>query len=242
VSAKKTAAKRKAPAKKAAATRKRAVKKKAAKKQATAKKVTTKKVARAVKKVATKKAAEAGFATSQETLSQAMGISRSTLNRLKRIKGCPTATADGRYKISDFADFYQKHKKADPADEAEAAARKELRELDLEKKRLEVAERRMEYDLKRGLLMDAEEVKQVLGEAFGGITQTMRDSETAIAPQVAGCEYIEALEIVRNSNREALSRFSLGDWAKKKAFWRNIFAELQDLQTTFNPGSGQNVT
>jgi len=225
---KKTTPKKKAPAK----SRKTAKKKAPAKKGA----VTKKKVA---KKAASNSEPRRGYCNSQQELADFLNCSRSKINRLQRKEGSPKKTADGKYPMVEWKEFAEKHDKdfseKDVELELERKAKREIQEIKLAKEKLELEEM-------MGNVMHIDDVCKVLSQAFSGMTQALKDSEHKISPLVAGLDVPEARSVIRANHIDALQRFSLGDWAKKKPFWRKVYAQLRDLQAIYSPGNGQSET
>ncbi len=229
-SAKRKSGPRAAPGRKAAA--KRVAKKKSApKKEAPSEKTPE----QAEKSDGVKR----GHAKNQEELCKILGISRSTLARYLRRDGHPGKKANGGYPIQPWVEFHEQQKKNYSVDDAEALLEKKAK-----RRRAEVALEieQLELDQKRGLLEDRDEVVKVVGQAFGAMVQHLKEADHALAHQVAGLDVAEATEVLRQRRIEAMERFSLGDWAKKKPFWGPVYAELRGLLETLNRGSGQSGT
>lgn len=167
-----------------------------------------------------------------------LGVSRSTVSRLKRRDGAPKTRPDGTYPAQEWKEFYEKNAGKYSLDDDELAlerrAKRQIAEIKMEREMLEL-------ETERGNLISIDECCRVLTEAFGGAVQAFRDSEHSIAPLVAGLDVPAARSVIRKSNIDALMKFSLGEWAKKKAFWRIVYAKLRDLRETLSRGNGQSV-
>lgn len=240
--AKKKAAVKKSPAK-PPQKKKAAVKKAVSRPNRAAKPVkkkgTPKKATAPVGKVNAKPPKGGAYVTSEQELSKFLDCSRSTISRLKRKEGCPEKTADGKYPMAAWKEFYEKNKENYSVDDEELAGeRRAKREL------ADVRLKRELFDLEReqGQYMHIDEVLKIVSQAWSGAVQHLKDAEHLVAPLVAGLDVPEARKLIRQTNIDVLERFSLGDWAKKKAFWSKVYAQLRDLRETLNPGSGQSAT
>ena len=225
-------------AKKAAATPKTARKAGPETKKAPAKNAGAKKEASAAGNSAGSVRGKA-FASSEAELAEFFDCSRATISRMKRKPGCPKPTADGKYPLAEWKEHFERNKENFSLDDRELAfertAKRKLAEVRLEREKLEL-------EIEQGRYISIDECCMVLTQAFGGAVQSFRDAEHSMAPLVAGLDVPEARSLIRRTHIDALQRFSLGDWAKKKAFWRNVYAQLQDLQETYNRGSGLSGT
>lgn len=240
--AKKKAAPKKAPSK--APQKKKAAPKKAALKANRAakpvkKKGTPKKATAPVKKTATKPEKGGAYVTSEQELAKFLGCHRSTISRLKRKEGCPEKTADGKYSRAAWKEFYEANKDNYSIDDEELAGeRKAKRELADVKLKREL----FELEREQGQYLHVDEVVKIVTQAWSGAVQHLKDAEHLVAPLVAGLDVPEARKLIRQTNIDVLERFSLGDWAKKKAFWSKVYAQLRDLRETSNLGSGLSAT
>lgn len=179
------------------------------------------------------------FAASEKELAEFFNCSRSTISRLKRRPNCPKTTADGKYPLAEWKEFFERESGEFSIDDGELAferkAKRQLAEVRLERERFEL-------EIEQGKFISIDEACAVIAQAFAGTVQAFRDSEHTVAPLVAGLDVPEARSVIRSANIDALQRFSLGDWAKKKPFWRTVYAQLRDLQATSSLGSGLSET
>jgi transcriptional regulator with XRE-family HTH domain len=235
----------KAPQKKKAAPKKAVSKSNRAagpvKKKGTAKKATVPPKKAAKKATApTEKAAKGGaYVHSEKELCKFLGCSRSTVSRLKRKEGNPGATADGKYSRAAWKEFFEANKENYSIDDEELAgerrAKRELADVKLKRELFEL-------EREQGQYLHVDEVVKIVSQAWSGAVQHLKDAEHLVAPLVAGLDVPEARRLIRQTHIDALQRFSLGEWAKKKAFWRTVYAQLHDLRETLNLGSGQSET
>lgn len=202
----------------------------------TTKKTTKKKVA--TKPKSTKKKLP-NYVHNEKELAERLGISRSTIGRMKGHEKCPEATADNRYLVSEWVEFKKTWDKIKGRIGSQSELKLQLLnekiEKDLEKQEIELEEL-------RGRLMSVDEVCQVLGDAFLGLITMQKNFTNTLAPEVSGLSPTECMKLMREANRDALGEFALGEWAKKKRFWDNVYVILQDLQATYSHGSGQSGT
>lgn len=141
--------------------------------------------------------------------------------------------------MSEWKEFYEKEKGNHSVDDAELAGeRKAKRELSEVKLELE----KIELEKARGEVENVETICRILTQAFAGAVQHLKDAEHVIGPLVSGLDVPDAKKLIRKSHIEAMEKFSLGEWAKKKPFWAKVYAHLQDLQATLNRGSGLSET
>jgi len=238
--------KRTSTAKKAATKKKTASRRTPKKKAAPKKKVAASKKRPAPKKKAARKKKPAptaqkgrAYADSQQKLAEFLNCSRSTINRLLRKDGAPAKTADGKYPLVEWQEFYAKNNKDATVDDAELLlerkAKRRRAEVALEKEELELA-------IAKGELISTEEACRIVSQAFAGTVQGMKDMEHTLAPLCSGLDVPAARAEIRKGSIKALEKFSLGDWAKKKAFWRTVYVLLRDLQATSSLGNGQSAT
>lgn len=204
------------------------------------KKKGTPKKANAPKKKPVKKALRGkAHLTSQQELADFLSCSRSTISRLLRKEGCPKKTADGKYPMAAWKEFYEINKENYSVDDEELAgerrAKRELADVKLQRELFELQREMGDY-------MHVDEVMKIISQAWSGAVQHLKDAEHLVAPLVAGLDVPEARKLIRQTNIEALHRFSLGDWAKKKAFWSKVYAQLRDLRETCSLGSGPSAT
>lgn len=179
------------------------------------------------------------WAKSQIELSKALGCDRKTVQRMMKIDGNPGKTEDGRYNITAWklwcAETGHLSKKiAHPLDSKAA--------LEAEGQRLKNEKLEMENALTRGELMHVDEVAKVLTEMVGAFASGMRGVKHTLAPQVVGTTTGEASKRIGKEVEAQLTKLSLGEWAKKKAFWSRLYAHLQDLRKRYNLGDGLNGT
>lgn len=203
------------------------------------KKGTPKKATPPKKKPAKKALRAKAHVTSQQELADFLNCSRSTISRLLRKDGCPKKTADGKYPMAPWKEFYEINKENYSVDDEELAgerrAKRELADVKLQRELFELQREMGDY-------MHVDEVIKIVSQAWSGAVQHLKDAEHLVAPLVAGLDVPEARKLIRQTNIEALHRFSLGDWAKKKAFWSKVYAQLRDLRETCSLGSGPSAT
>lgn len=192
---------------------------------------------KAAKKAANrgKPAAPRGRIGSEADLAKFLTVSRSTISRLKRKPDCPAAAADGTYSAAEWKEFYEANRGNFGAEDEDAVlerrAKRQMAEVKLERELLEL-------EVERGKYLGADETCEVLTQAFGAMVAALKDSEHTMAPVVAGLDVPEAKALIRKTYIDALMRFSVGDWAQKKTFFRTVSATLRDLQETLSRGNG----
>lgn len=217
---------------------KKKIAKKKAPKKAPAKKASRKTVPfKARAKAERKNASE--FAYSQAELCEKIGCSRSTITRMSRRPGCPKKTADGRYHWKEWKKFIESEPKdptpGDLVSQRKSDAEARLKEAKAKDAELELAER-------EGRLIDVDEAIRVIGEAFGGMVVAMKELDTTLSPIAAGLSVAQCTKAVRKELARVLERFTIGEWAKKKPFWRAASESLQNLQMSDPLGVGPNGT
>ena len=210
----------------------------------------------AAKKAAAKKKGRPGrkkvYAKNQHDLAAELGISRSTVSRLVRRPDCPRPTADGKYHIEKWREFYkgtgghQVHGE-DPDIAKQKRVKTRLAEIALEEKELELS-------LKSGETIDLETATTVLGSIVGEVVQAIRDSDNSTAPDIVGMTVPNALKRLREDRRTALRHVTVPDHAKKKprdhdpiesgraTFFTKLSKKLPDLPAMSLLGPGQSNT
>ena len=182
------------------------------------------------------------WVSSQVELAKELGdCDRKTIQRWLKIEGDaapPGKASDGRYNVTAWKLWAHNHgklgKRQPPIEDKQA--------LELAGIRLRNEKQEIENAVRRGELMHVDEVCKVLTEMTSGFVQGARGLEHTLAPQVAGSMVAEAAKRIRREVEAILTRLSLGEWAKKKTFWSNVYAHLFDLHKRFNLGGGQSDT
>jgi hypothetical protein len=181
------------------------------------------------------------WAKSQVELAQHLKCSRKTVNRYLEIEGDeapPAPTPDGRYNVTLWKLWCQDHghlkKKLTDAADRQAL---EDRTIALRNERME-----MENAIKRGELISIDEASRVITEMVGGFVAGIRGMKHTLGPLVVGVPVPEATKRIGRESDNQLTKLSLGEWAKKKAFWSTISALLSDLHKRYNLGAGQSET
>jgi hypothetical protein len=179
------------------------------------------------------------WAKNQTELAEALGCDRKTIQRWvkSRDADCPGAMADGRYNVTLW--------KLWVANKGKKPAKRRLDDkvdLDKENTRLRNEKLEIENAVRRGQLMDVDEVCKVITEMVSGFVKRVRGSKHTLAPQVTGVSVPEATKRIGREVEEALNELALGDWAQKKTFWSIVSATLSDLRKRHNLGDGLNDT
>jgi phage terminase Nu1 subunit (DNA packaging protein) len=179
------------------------------------------------------------WAKNQTELAEAMGCDRKTISRWLKEKDpeCPGKTSDGRYNITLWRLWGEKKGKK-PA----ARLGGDKGALELEILRLKKAKMEMENALMRGQLIDVDECSKVLASMVRNAYESLRGIKHTLASQVVGVSIPEASKRIQREVDEQLQTLSLGEWAKKKAFWSIIYATLGDQHSTYLLGDGESKT
>lgn len=178
------------------------------------------------------------WAKNQTELAEAMGCERKTISRWLKEKDpeCPGKTSDGRYNITLWRLWSEKKGKK-PAGRLGG----DKGSLELEILRLKKAKMEMENAQMRGQLIDVDECATVLASMVRNAYESLRGVKHTLASQVVGVSIPEASKRIQREIDAQLLTLSLGEWAKKKAFWSIIYATLGDQHSMFLPGDGESV-
>lgn len=181
------------------------------------------------------------WASSQAQLATMLGCSRRQVQRFLKIEGeeaAPAPTSDGRYNVTLWKIWASEHGHL-RKQLSQAADRQMLedRQVALRNEKLEI-----ENAVRRGELMDVDEVCRTITEMVSGTVDTARTMKHALAPRVVGLTVPEATKRIGQEMDHALTKLSLGEWAKKKPFWSKVSAHLSDLHKRFNLGDGLSAT
>lgn len=179
------------------------------------------------------------WAKNQVELAQALGCERKSISRWLKEKDpeCPGKSSDGRYNITLWKLWIEKKDKK-PA--ARLGGDKGAVELDI--LRLKKAKLEMENAQMRGQLIDIDECVGVLALMVRNAYESLRGVKHTLASQVVGVSIPEASKRIQREIDEMLLNLSLGEWAKKKAFWQTVYAMLGDLHKTYRLGDGESKT
>lgn len=181
----------------------------------------------------TQQAPETGFAKNQVELAAAIDYDRKTIQRWLKIEGCPGAKSDGRYDIEAWKKWIHDTRRGHGKKEGKT-------KVDIETQIAELKREGLELEMKkiRGQLMDVDEVCQVMVGLFAGTVGALRTLRHEVATQVVGVSVAEATKRLGNAQDAVLEKLSLGEWAKKKAFWSTVSARLSALQQKLLPSTG----
>ncbi|CAB4158881.1 hypothetical protein UFOVP736_50 [uncultured Caudovirales phage] len=179
------------------------------------------------------------WAKNQTELAQALGCERKTISRWLKEKDpeCPGKTADGRYNITLWRLWTEKKGKKPVGRLGGDKGSLELDLLRLKREKMEMENAQM-----RGQLIDVDECSAVLSSMVRNAYEALRGIKHTLASQVVGVSIPEASKRIQREVDSQLATLSLGEWAKKKAFWSSIYATLGDLHLTSAPGDGLSKT
>jgi len=178
------------------------------------------------------------WAKNQVELAKHLGCDRKSISRWLKEKDpeCPGAMPDGRYNVTLWKLWTEKKGKK-PSNRLGM----DKGGLELEKLRLQNEKLELENRIKRGELMDIDEVCGVLSDMVSGFVKVVRGRKHSLAPQVIGVGVPEATKRIDRSDREALNELALGDWTQKKTFWSSVSAALSVQRKRHNLGDGLNA-
>jgi hypothetical protein len=180
--------------------------------------------------------------TNELELAKRLGFTnRKTVSRMKRHDAAPKARADGSYEVSkwiEFRDNVWNVEKTRP----DIGGNSPLTEIKIDREKLRLLHDQLDYDEALGKLESQEEVQKVIGDMASGLFTAIRQLEHELYRDFSGMTDVEAKDALRSAIRKTMEKFSLGEWAKKKAFWSPIYAQLRDLQATLKSGSGSTPT
>jgi hypothetical protein len=91
----------------------------------------------------------------------------------------------------------------------------------------------------RGELCSRDEVIEVLSAMMVSHQAEMRKLKNELAITTAGGSVPENAKAIGQAVLQALQAISLGEWAKKKVFWRYVSPRLSDLLRNYSLGSGE---
>ena len=189
-----------------------------------------------------KKQGSPTYVPNEHALARAIGYSdRSTIQKMREHPEAPKKSKRGYYvpawKKFDEQVWRPSRQKNAKIEDATEMAKARLRKVELDNEA-----RELKLKKERGELVSLDEVNTVITEAFVGMVHELNRQANEAAPDLAGLDTLEAMELLKEKNRAVLENFALGEWAKKKAFWDRVYAKFQDLQATYNLGSGESAT
>ena len=182
------------------------------------------------------------WVSSQVELAKALATTfgscdRKSINRFLKIDGNPWKTSDGRYNVTAWKLWC-----AETGHLNKKVAVMSSTDLDDQNKRLKNEKLELENAVTRGELMHVDDVCKVLCEMVGAFAGGIRGMKDTLATQVVGLSTAEAAKRIRVESDTQLTKLALGEWAKKKAFWSSVYAQLSDLHKKFSLGAGLNAT
>ena len=180
------------------------------------------------------------WAKNQTELAQHLECERKSIQRWLKSGDpeCPGRTPDGRYNITLWKLWISKAGK-----QVRSTTRgKDKGDLEIENMGLRNEKLKIENMLRQGELMHVDEVCKVLTDMLGAAVLRAKQVKHTLAGAVIGVSLPEATKRIDREVHEVLSELSLGDWAKKKAFWSSVYAHLQDLQAKISLGDGLSDT
>lgn len=179
------------------------------------------------------------WAKSQVELAEHLGCDRKTIGRWLKAKdpACPGKSSDGRYNVTLWKLWASSQGK-------KPALMKTSDKVSLDNQNMRLRNEKLEIEnaIRRGDLLDVDEVCKVITEMVAGFVKRARSSKHTLAPQVIGLNVAEATKRIGKETDEALNELALGEWAKKKPFWSSVFATLSDQRKRFNLGDGLSDT
>lgn len=179
------------------------------------------------------------WAKNQVELAKLLECERKSIQRWLKEDGndCPGKRADGRYNVAAWKLWIAKSGR-----KVRTSSTASKGDLEMEGLRLKNEKMALENMVRNGELMHVDEVCKVLTEMLSAAVQRARQVKHSLAPSVIGLSQPEAIKRIGHEVDEVLNELALGDWAKKKAFWSNVYAHLQSLQAKLSLGDGQSAT
>jgi hypothetical protein len=161
------------------------------------------------------------YVKDQVELADILGVDRKSIQRWKKIEGCPGAKADGRYDVTAWKTWMQTTRRGHGKKEGKTKHDIETQIAELKREELEIGLKKT-----RGELASVDEVCEVLGALLAPLVNGMRTLRHDLAPQVVGESVPEATKRLGAAHHALLEKLSVGEWAKKKAFWSNVSARF----------------
>lgn len=172
------------------------------------------------------------FVRNQSELAEKLGVDRRTISRYLKVKDNPGRAADGRYNVAAWQVWHGKQ----PNTRVRKGPDRES--LDIRERQLRIDRMEMEMAEALGKLNSEEETCNVLSNVFGALVQRFVSLQHELAPALVGVSVAEATKRLKQSFTDVFTEMSLGGWAKKKAFWRNVSLHLSSLQERYCPMNG----
>ena len=174
---------------------------------------------------------EEQWVATQQELAEALCVDRKSIQRWRDEPMCPGAV-DGRYNVKDWKLWCEtKNKRAGTKGTKLDSLKEKTVAIDLRLKELELAEA-------MGRSISLDEALTVFTSIVTSAMQKLRGVKHDVAPRVVGETVPEASKRIGQAIDECLAELArVPEGAKKKTFWRNVFAELSLLQQRWNLGA-----
>jgi hypothetical protein len=175
---------------------------------------------------------EEQWVETQQALADALGVAdRKSIQRWLKEPMCP-GVVDGRYNVKDWKLWCEtKGKRAGTKGTRLDSLKEKTVAIDLRLKELELAEA-------MGRSISLDEALTVFTSIVTSAMQKLRGVKHDVAPRVVGETVPEASKRIGQAIDECLAELArVPEGAKKKTFWRNVFAELSLLQQRWNLGA-----
>lgn len=191
------------------------------------------------------------WVSSQVALAQVLGVDRQTIRAWLKVEGNPGKRPDDRYDVADWRAWQAANssKTTEPVAVALDGAGKSKTELQMEKlqreiNRLKEDEERLRIanEVERGDLISIDEFKQIVGDAWAAMTNSLKQTHHRISQQVVGLDSGAASKVIKKDLEETLRKFRVPEGVKKKRFWRTSSRILEDLQGKLSLGDGPKQT
>ena len=177
------------------------------------------------------KLAEEDYVINYATISRILRQNRKTAPKRHPVQG---------WKVSEMLKWLEARDASLDEDDDE-----ELKELKKEKLRSEIDLRRqhesikeLEYKERKGDLITAAEVLDVVGNMIRSLVAGMVDAKHQLAPRLAGADEIAAGQEYMKVQRALLEGMAVPTWAQKKTFWRTVSDGCSDHLRTVLSGTG----
>lgn len=192
------------------------------------------------------------YARNQSILARELHVVPMTIKRWAKQPGCPGSDENGRYDIESWREWRQTM----PDHSGPGAPRMDLSQSEEERyenflSKTKLQEMKLQEEIRKLQLQSAElegtsiPIDEAI-KVFSEMASAIKDGQAAlchnIARDMAGCDVPEATKRIKEACLEILRKWSLGEWAKKKAFWSRLYAMQFDLLGISPRGSGASST
>lgn len=171
------------------------------------------------------------FASTQNALAKALGVSVSHVKLFLKNPDGPGMTSDSVYDIEAWRKFFDDQGRAggDESPEDLFLSKKDKEELEVAKLEEQVRKLKIENEESEGRMISADEAIRVFTEMTRSFKEALMSMKDRLSSDLSGLPTPEVAKRIKEASRDVLRQLALGEWAKKKAFWSKVYATQSDL-------------